>query len=334
MASAPILTDGGGRLPPLQTLAYFDAAARHLNFTSAARELGTSQPAVSHRISALEADLGMPLFKRLHRGVELTEEGANLFEAVFESLDSIRSRVSDIRSRRRRRTLTLATDFGFASYWLLPRLAELRSLMPEFDVRITSSQQDFDAMRDHADLAITFGSGRWSGCTVQRLFAETVVPVCAPSLLKNTEDQLSRRDLAAQRFLHLESAVPARWLTWADWFNEHDFTPAPDSRHFTFNSYSNVIEATVAGQGVALGWIPLIDPLIKNGSLAIASNRTMTTSGGYYLLVPPTDRFGEARDQLVRWLLAECGKDGQHQARWVEIASKRYRNPVATLDPA
>jgi LysR family transcriptional regulator, glycine cleavage system transcriptional activator len=334
MASVPILTDGGERLPPLQTLAYFDAAARHLNFTSAARELGTSQPAVSNRISALESDLGIPLFKRLHRGVELTEDGASLFEAVFESLDSIRSRVSDIRSRRRRRTLTLATDFGFASYWLLPRLADLRGLMPEFDVRITSLQQDFDAIRDHADLAITFGAGRWSGCTVQRLFAETVVPVCAPSLLHNTQEQFSRKELARQRFLHLDSAVPARWLTWADWFNEHDFTPMPDSRHLTFNSYSNVIEATVAGQGVALGWIPLIDPLIKNGSLAIASNQLMTTSGGYYLLVPPTDRFGEARDQLVRWLLAECGTEGQKQSRLVETASERHEKPVTALDTA
>ena len=189
-------------------------------------------------------------------------------------------------------------------------------------------------MRDHADLAITFGAGRWSGCTVQRLFAETVVPVCAPSLLKNMQEQFSRKELAAQRFLHLDSAVPARWLTWADWFSEHDFTPTPDSRHFTFNSYSNVIEATVAGQGVALGWIPLIDPLIKNGSLAIASNQSMTTSGGYYLLVPPTDRFGEARDQLVRWLLAECGRGGQKQTRLVEIASERYEKPVIVLDPA
>jgi LysR family glycine cleavage system transcriptional activator len=309
MASVSNPADGGERLPPLQTLAYFDAAARHLNFTAAARELGTSQPAVSHRISALEADLGMPLFKRLHRGVELTEDGASLFEAVFESLDGIRSRVSDIRSRRRRRTLTLATDFGFASYWLLPRLAELRRLMPEFDVRITSSQQDFDAIRDHADLAITFGAGRWSGCTAHRLFQETVVPVCAPALIKGAQDYFNGTKSAAQRFLHLEGVVPSRWLTWADWFSEHGIMPATDSRHFTFNSYSNVIDATIAGEGIALGWIPLIDPLIRNGSLAIAGNLPMSTSGGYYLLIPPTDRFGEPRDQLARWLVAECDKD-------------------------
>jgi len=119
--------------------------------------------------------------------------------------------------------------------------------------------------------------------------------------------------------------TPSRWLTWTDWFNEHGVVPATDSRHFTFNSYSNVIDATVAGEGIALGWIPLIDPLIRNGSLAIASNLPMTTNGGYYLLIPPTDRFGEARDQLARWLIAECGKEASqiHVAPTVSPAHER-----------
>ena len=142
------------RLPPLQSLVFFEAAVRHLSFTAAALELGTSQPAVSQRIGLLEEDLGVPLFKRGHRGVSLTADGLQLFNAVRDSLGGIGEAAASIRARRARQVLTVATDFGFAAYWLMPRLAALRALVPNLDVRIVTTQDPFDIRGEPVDIAV------------------------------------------------------------------------------------------------------------------------------------------------------------------------------------
>lgn len=167
------------RLPPMQTLSAFEAAARLASFTAAARELGSTQPAVSQRVVQLEEDLGTPLFERGRRGVTLTEDGTRLFAAVRQSLDALRAATADIRSRRANGTFTLVTDFGFATYWLMPRLDDLKRAMPGVDVRVVTSQ-DIDPQREHADVAILFGAGDWPGCTSTRLFQEHVTPCARP----------------------------------------------------------------------------------------------------------------------------------------------------------
>ncbi|WP_366067961.1 LysR family transcriptional regulator [uncultured Aquitalea sp.] len=153
------------------------------NFTAAARELGTTQPAVSLRVGWLEEDLGVPLFRRQHRGVALTAEGARLFEAVRDGLETIRAVVSDIRAQRTRKVLTLATDFGFAAYWMMPRLEALGQLMPDVDIRLVTSQNQFDIRGEPVDFAISFGNGNWAGCAAERLFSEQVLPLCSPAFL-------------------------------------------------------------------------------------------------------------------------------------------------------
>lgn len=145
------------RLPPMQALLMFESAARLASFTAAARELGSTQPAVSQRVVQLEEALGTALFERGHRGVTLTEDGTRLFDAVRQGLDVIRQATSDIRSRRAQRALTLSTDFGFATYWLMPRLPQFKALMPDVDVKIITSQQMPSASGDGADVAIVFG---------------------------------------------------------------------------------------------------------------------------------------------------------------------------------
>ena len=145
------------RLPPLQMLSVFESAARLASFTAAARELGSTQPAVSQRIVQLEADLGVPLFERGHRGVTLTADGRRLYEAVRQSIGTIRDAVIDIRASRAKGALTILTDAGFATYWLVPRLMDLRRLLPDINVKVVTSQSAFDPRRDHADVAIAFG---------------------------------------------------------------------------------------------------------------------------------------------------------------------------------
>src|SRR5215212_1933596 len=205
------------RIPPLQWLLAFEAAARHKSFGSAAKGLGTSQPAISQRIAHLEASLGVPLFKRLPRGVQLTPEGAVFLAGLNEGLGLIEAALAEMRQHRSDGHLTVATDFGFAAFWLVPRLPSLRRAAPELDVRVVTSQTELDMTREPIDVAIVFGSGQWPGCVAEPIVREAVLPVCAPSLLDSRSAPMLPRDLQAFPLLHLESGETNQWLEWSGW---------------------------------------------------------------------------------------------------------------------
>ncbi|MDR5784242.1 LysR family transcriptional regulator [Caballeronia sp. LZ065] len=294
------------RLPPMQALLMFESAARLASFTAAARELGSTQPAVSQRVVQLEEALGAALFERGHRGVTLTEDGVRLFEAVRQGLDVIRTATADIRSRRAQRTLTLATDFGFATYWLMPRLPQFKALMPDVDVKITTSQSMPSATGQHADVVIVFGDTQadWSPRRAVKLFPECVMPVCSPALLHKVQAPRTPADFLALPLLHLEATHPERWLSWSAWFEVHGLAAPPTQGGFTFNSYALVTHAAVMGQGVALGWAPLVDELIATGQLVALRDTPLVTERGY-MLVTPREPAAAVR-AFSDWLLEEC----------------------------
>lgn len=294
------------RLPPLQMLSVFESAARLASFTAAARELGSTQPAVSQRIVQLEAELGTPLFERGHRGVTLTADGQRLFEAVRQSMATIRDAVTDIRAARAKGALTIVTDAGFATYWLVPRLMDLRRLLPDINVKVVTSQLAFDPRRDHADVAIAFGDGDWSPCTATRLFPEQVVPVCSPAFRRAHPEIVAPADLCAAPLLHVQPAEPERWLGWNGWFAAHGLSAPPDEHGSTFNSYALVMNAAAAHQGVALGWMPLVDELIASGQLVALFDEPVTTQRGYFLVCPPARPETPAAPAFRRWLFSAC----------------------------
>ncbi|WP_158047472.1 choline sulfate utilization transcriptional regulator [Skermanella pratensis] len=302
------------RRPPLQPLAFFEAAGRHLNFSAAARELGVTQSAVSHQVAWLEADLGVPLFRRLHRGVALTPEGGRLFEVVRRGLDEIGAVLAAIRVGRGRRVLNVATDFGFAAWWLMPRLAELRERMPDLDVRIVTSQDMIDIRRESIDVAVSFGTGTWPGCTARRLFPEIVAPICSPGFLAGSSPSAGPEKLASVPLLHLESAESAPWLSWRDWFEIHKVTGRrPAGLDLTFNNYPLVLQAALIGQGVALGWSPLVDALVKGGQLVAAGEPYERADRGYFIVeagvgAPVPGPAGESREVFRKWILEEAEK--------------------------
>lgn len=294
------------QLPPLQTLVFFEAAARHLSFTVAAQELVTSQPAVSNRISLLEQDLGVALFKREHRGVSLTADGASLFEAVRVSLGTLSETVARIRARGARQLLTVATDFGLATYWLMPRLASLRQRLPDLDVRIVTSQNEIDIRAEPVDVAIAFGSGQWPGCAAEALFPEQVMPVCSPAFHAAHGVTAQASELRRLPLLHLEASSGARWLTWDSWFAQHGLPRSEARQHLTLNNYPLLMQAAIAGQGVALGWLPLVDDLLKTGQLLPLAAQSLTTERGYFLVEPNVQRSPQAQAQFRQWIRAEC----------------------------
>ncbi|MFM0644962.1 LysR family transcriptional regulator [Paraburkholderia bryophila] len=297
------------RLPPMQALTMFESAARLASFTAAARELGSTQPAVSQRVVQLEEALGTPLFERGHRGVTLTEDGERLFDAVRHALDTIRAATTEIRARRTPQTLTLSTDFGFATYWLMPRLSQFKALMPDVDVKIITSQSVFDPSHDQADIAIAFGDAHadWTARGVVKLFPEHVMPVCSPAFLAAHPSLRTPSDLPGVPLLHLEPTQPARWLSWADWFAAHGLDTPAAHRGITFNSFTLVAHAAIMGQGVALGWAPLVDELLATGQLVELFDAPVVTERGYLLV---TQRAATPVINAFRqWLLGECGLD-------------------------
>ncbi|HXZ06721.1 MAG TPA: LysR family transcriptional regulator [Paraburkholderia sp.] len=294
------------RLPPMQALSVFESAARLASFTAAARELGSTQPAVSQRVVQLEADLGTPLFERGHRGVTLTADGARLFEAVRQGLDTIRVATTDIRTRRATGDLTILTDFGFATYWLMPRLKRLKDLMPDVDVKIITSQPGYDPRYDHADIAIAFGDGNWAPCTSTQLFREEVTPVCTPAFRDMHPEITQAADLADLPLLHLQATEPERWLAWKGWFEAQGLSLPTGSRGMTFNSYALVIHAVLMNQGIALGWTPLTDELLASGQLVRLLDAPVVTSRGYFLVCPQVRPQAPAVPLFRRWLFEEC----------------------------
>ncbi|PWC90801.1 LysR family transcriptional regulator [Azospirillum sp. TSH100] len=309
---------GKDRLPPLRTLLFFEAAGRLLSFSAAARELACTQSAVSHQIGWLEADLGTALFRRLHRGVALTPDGVRLYEATRDALDGIGDAVTRIRDRRRPGVLNVATDFGFAAGWLLPRLSALRQLLPELDVRIVTMQNAIDLRREAADIAITFGHGHWPGCEAELLFPERVLPVCSPAFRASRapgEAIASPAALTSLPLLHLESVGPAAWLSWGDWFTLHGLPMPAGGQELTFNNYPLVLQAALMGQGVALGWSPLIDDLMRDGYLVSLMDQPIQTERGYFLVVPNRRKPDERRDRFRRWVVEESRGDGDRKLR-------------------
>jgi putative choline sulfate-utilization transcription factor len=296
----------------MQALSAFESAARLASFTAAARELGSTQPAVSQRIVQLEEDLGAPLFERGHRGVKLTPEGALLYEAVRSGLDTIREATSDIRARRATGALTILTDAGFATYWLMPRLARLKASMPGVNVKIVTSQLGYDPHRDHADIAIAFGDGHWPPCTSTRLFVETVTAVCSPAFQKLHPPVATAADLAALPLLHVQPTEPERWLAWNSWFAAYGLAAPEESQGMMFNSYSLVVQAALMGQGVALGWTPLTDELVATGQLVRLLDTPVTTERGYYLVCPPARPAPAAVPLFRRWLFNELVDVSEH----------------------
>lgn len=294
------------RLPPLQVLSVFEAAARLASFTAAARELGSTQPAVSQRIVQLETELGVPLFERGHRGVALTADGQRLYEAVRASTATIREAVADIRGRRAKHALTILTDAGFATYWLVPRLADLRRLLPDVNVKVVTSQLGYDPRRDHADVAIAFGDGDWAPCTAARLFPEAVIAVCSPAYLASHPEIATPGDLRAAALLHVQATEPERWLGWHGWFAAHGLSAPPDEDGLTFNSYALVMHAALTHQGVALGWLPLVDEMIANGQLVALFDEPVVSARGYFLVCPPARPEAPAAPAFRRWLFSAC----------------------------
>ena len=296
------------RLPALDRLAAFDAAARHLSFTKAAAERFLTQSAISRQIAALEEELGTALFRRRHRALDLTDEGQRLATAVAAALHGVREALTAIRAPQRREVLSLTTTPGLASLWLIPRLQAFMAMHPGIDVRIDASHDARALAADGFDIAIRYG--RMATGTGTPLFAETLQPVCAPALLRRgalalkTPADLHRHTLLLLS-MKLGTTMPIDWQAWLRAVGAADFEPVAT---LSFTNYDTAVAAAVAGQGVLLGRQPLIDGLLKQGALVAPFQRSLGAERGYRVMVEPTAQHKPAVQALVQWLLEQAAQ--------------------------
>jgi DNA-binding transcriptional LysR family regulator len=293
------------RLPPLDLLVGFEAAARLLSFTRAAQACFVTQSAISRQIKALEEDLGVPLFVRGHRSLHLTPDGQRLFRSCAELLEQLRSTVAHIRQRERREVLSLTTTPGLASLWLIPRLPQFAQAHPGIDVRIDAGLTARDLAREGFDLAIRYVA--LADAVGPPLFPESLLPVCSPALKRRGPPLLQPADLARHTLIDLApmpvAAMPSEWQTWLQAAGLPDLEPAST---ISFNSYSEAIGAALAGHGVALGRRPLVDGLLKSRRLLAPFVGERASERGYALVLAPGTQARPAVQALASWLLEQA----------------------------
>ncbi len=290
------------RLPSLDLIRSFEAAARHLSFTKAAAELYVTQSAVSRSIKTLEDHLGVALFHRRHRGLALSEPGQLLYRAAADVMERLRETSRRIRQSAAGHMVTVTSTISFAAMWLVPRLPEFREAHPDVEVRIAAANEMSDLEREGIDVAVRYCTPKAVAEGALELFGEHVFPVCSPKLLKRGAAHPLKRpeDLRHQVMLHLEEARSlAPWLQWNVWLEvmkQKDIVPAGVLR---FSHYDQMIQAAIDGQGVALGRSPLVRRLIKQGKLAAPFESKSVSSRAYFVL---TAAGAAARPEVQRFI--------------------------------
>lgn len=290
-------------LAPLQG---FEAAARHHSFTLAANELCLTQSAVSRQIQSLEEQLGVTLFLRNHRQLELTAAGETLLTGVREVLRQMSATVAALHHTARQ-PVTVTTTIGIAAMWLVPRLSRFLAEHPEVDVRISANNRLADMERDGIDLAMRYMPQTPEPTGGQFLFSEDVFPVGAPAILGDLAVRpVQPEDIAKLTLLNYDDPSADAWLIWSTWLQKLNLGDAKPKAVLHFNHYDQLIAAAVAGQGVAIGRSVLITDQLADGRLIpLASPYRHTSLRAYYLLEAGRDARPEVK-LVADWLRAEA----------------------------
>jgi len=294
------------RLPPLNSLRSFEAAARHLSFSKAAEELFVTPAAVSHQVKALEDWLGLSLFKRLNRAVMLTDEGQSYVLGVRNGLSLIETATEKIMRQDASGHLNVDTMPSFAARWLLPRLSRFRLEQPDIDVRLSASEHLTDFDREDVDVVVRYGGGSYPGLRVEKLLTEDVLfPVCSPSLMEGEHPLREPDDLKFHTLLHDDMRID-----WETWLAAAGVKGIDSKKGPSFNDSSMVLTAAMAGQGVALGRSTLAADDLIAGRLVRPFNQQPLKAGHAYYIVCPEGKADRPRIAAFRaWLMKEAAMD-------------------------
>jgi LysR family glycine cleavage system transcriptional activator len=286
------------RLPPLNTIAAFDASARRMSFTKAADELHISQGAISRQIQILEDRIGIPLFIRNHKEIKLTKAGTIFHLAISQSLASIRRAVSVIEALETN-TVTIAASVAMSSFWLMPAVIAFRTLHPEINIRVIASNQPLDPRKEAVDFAIRYGDGNWPGVEKVRLVEEIIFPVCSREYLKNRT--ITRmEDLFGETLIDLDDGISCCWESWLE-AQGVDIQPA--RRAIRVSNHDLAHRAVCANEGVALGWNYGIPRDVRETILVRPLTATLKTGYSEFLTMTSRDDLSDSASTFLGWLV-------------------------------
>lgn len=288
------------RLPPLTALQAFEAAARHLSFKHAAAELSLTPTAISHQVRKLEERLGLRLFARGARRVDLTPAGQALYPALRQGFDAMALALASVRPRTLLHSVVLSTTMAFAARWLLPRLARFAAAHPGVALQLHTSDQPVDLQAGAAQLAIRYGTGRAAGLESAPLLASRFAPVCAPRLPVRSTDDLASVPLIGFRWFRRDAATP----DWPLWFERAGIAPLP--RQLDFTDEVNAIQAAIAGQGVALVNLAMVEDALDAGLLRQPFGPELPGQP-FHVVWATTDALDADLETVRDWLLSEAG---------------------------
>jgi len=294
------------RLPALNALKAFEAAARHESFTRAAEELCVTQGAVSHQVKALEAELGIKLFNRERQRLIITEAGRDYLTVLRDAFDRIAVGTERLVQRQTSGVLTVSTSPDFAAKWLVNRLGRFAEAHPGIDLRISATLHHIDFAREDVDLAVRHGDGSWAGLDVARLSTEQLFAVCSPKLLRGRQRISKPADVLKFPLLHLDDRKD-----WARWLEAAGVANAELAHGPVLNRASMIIDAAVDGQGIALARTTLAAWDLINGRLVRPLAETLRLSKTYWIVCPKATAALPKIKTFREWLLAEAADDSR-----------------------
>jgi LysR family transcriptional regulator, glycine cleavage system transcriptional activator len=294
------------RLPSLNALKAFEAAARHESFTRSAQELNVTQGAVSHQVKALEAELGLRLFNRERQRLVITDAGRAYLEVVRDAFDRLAVGTNRLLQMQKSGVLNVSTSPNFAAKWLVHRLGRFVEGQPDIDLRVSASLQHIDFAREDFDMAIRHGDGQWPGLHVARLCAEELFAVCNPKFLRGRSGLRSPADLGRHTLLHTTDR-----RGWVDWLEAAGAVGVDAARGSVFNQASMAIDAAIDGQGVALARSALAAWDLLAGRLVRPFKFSLKVSYAYWIVCPKSTADLPKIAAFRAWLMAEAAEDAR-----------------------
>ena len=288
----------------------FEVCGRQLSFTKAAKELGVSQPAVSFAIRQLEEAIGEGLFHRGHRQITLNDAGERLYTEVSIGLGRILKTAMEINRKSSPALVTLSVSTAFANYWIMPRLSRLHSRYPGIDLRLQVVDKDSDLEHENVSLGIRRGRGHWSGYQSASIAREEIIPVASTRYIEKHGKPESIEALSQHQFIHLEEPFRPR-PKWKDWFAAFDFEYIDNGEGLRLNDYALVIQAAMAGEGIAIGWKHVVDSLIENGLLVQVLPQSWVSGEEFHLIWSSKTTLSTQAQQVRDWIKNEARSTGE-----------------------
>ena len=283
----------------------FEVCARQLSFTRAAEELGVSQPAVSLAIRQIEQAIGQPLFERRHRAIRLTESGERFYNEVSASFERLLRAAREVSHGPESERVTLSISTAFANYWVMPRLTHLHRSHPSIDLRLQVVDKDVDLEHENVSLGIRRGRGNWPGYDSAAIAREELFAVASPAYLASNAPAKKAADLLGQQFIHLEEPFRPR-PGWRDWFESFGIDYVDGGEGLRLNDYALVVQAAMAGEGIAMGWRHIIEPLVRKRLLVPVLAQGWITGEEFHLIWSDRTRLSESALQVRGWIIDEA----------------------------